>query len=163
MADHILTQQTVKELLDYNQITGECNWKEKPNTKSPICIGQKIRNQDKDGYYRVFIHGKSYKLHRIAWLYVYGSWPTGQIDHINGVKTDNRICNLRDVNQSLNMHNIHLPSAGKKSCLPRGVYLEHGRYRARIKINNRVKNLGSFDTIIKAESAYLSAKREAST
>jgi hypothetical protein len=57
------------------------------------------------GYIHIYVKGRSYKAHRLAWFYVYGEWPKNQIDHINGIKHDNRIDNLRDVPQSINQQN----------------------------------------------------------
>lgn len=60
---------------------------------------------DKDGYLILKIGGKQHKAHRMAWLYVNGTMPRFNIDHINGVRTDNRIANLRDVPQAVNVNN----------------------------------------------------------
>jgi len=54
----------------------------------------------KIGYIIIKINRKDYQAHRLAWLYEYGNFPKQTIDHINRIKTDNRICNLRDVSQS---------------------------------------------------------------
>lgn len=154
MTDTILTQERLKELLHYNPETGIFTWKSKTHSKSPVIIGSELKNTDKDGYLRVSLFCKYYKLHRLAWFYVFGHWPKNQIDHINCNKKDNRINNLRDVSQSQNMQNIHTSNCNKESGLPRGIYFELGKYRARIKSNNVIKNLGSFDSLSDAVNAY---------
>ena len=105
----------------------------------------------------MMLDGKTFKAHRLAWLYVYGYFPSGNIDHINGNKLDNRICNLRDVNCKTNCENSIVPKGSNKY---RGVTFDKrkGKFDARI-INNRVlKYLGSFDTAEQARDAYLDAK-----
>jgi hypothetical protein len=68
-------------------------------------LAGRVGNIKTNGYLEVGIGGKKYLLHRLAWLYTYGLWPLFHIDHINGIKTDNRIANLRDVTHTVNMQN----------------------------------------------------------
>ncbi|XXE86891.1 HNH endonuclease [Pseudomonas sp. D4-18] len=63
-----------------------------------------------NGHLSVMIDRRSYMIHRLVWLYVHGSFPAGDIDHINGNKIDNRICNLRVATKSQNMMNSKIPS-----------------------------------------------------
>jgi hypothetical protein len=69
---------------------------------SRIDRGNGSGSKDSYGYLIIKIKGRQYKAHRLAWLYVYGQMPKGVIDHINGDRSDNRICNLRDVTQDQN-------------------------------------------------------------
>ena len=61
---------------------------------------------DREGYVVIRYAGKGYKAHRLAWLHVYGRWPNGPLDHINRLKNDNRIENLRETDDALNQHNV---------------------------------------------------------
>ena len=88
----MITQEELKELLDYNPETGLFTWNVYNNIKNKTTAGT-----FNDGYIQIKIKQKIYQAHRLAWLYVYGEWPKGQIDHINGIRDDNRIENLRDV------------------------------------------------------------------
>ena len=67
--------------------------------------------------FRSKFQSKIYPTHRLAWLMAYGVWPSGDIDHINGDRQDNRLCNLRDVSHSRNLFNRQAPSVGNKARL----------------------------------------------
>ena len=96
-----MTQEELHQLLDYNPETGEFFWKSCPAKK--IKFGQKAGSICKiHGYVLIGIKKKQYRAHRLAWLYVHGKWPYPEIDHINRVKTDNRIANLREADRSMN-------------------------------------------------------------
>lgn len=95
-----MTQEELHQLLDYNPETGEFFWK--VNSRC-IKSGSKAGCVCKvHGYQHINIKNKRYKAHRLAWLYVHGKWPHPEIDHINRVKTDNRIANLREADRSMN-------------------------------------------------------------
>jgi hypothetical protein len=113
----------------------------------------------RSGYKIISIFGKTYRSHRIAWLLAYGEWPIF-IDHINGIKSDNRLCNLRSVDHKTNMENRRKPIAGSASGLL-GVSQSSSkkRWRASISVNGRVVYLGTFDAAIDAHNAYVEAKR----
>lgn len=112
----------------------------------------------KNGYRLISVFGQRFWEHRLAWLYCYGNWPKFKIDHINGDPSDNRICNLRDVSHKVNMQNRHGPTKANKSGFL-GVFERNGRWRARIKINNRDEYIGTFDDKESAHKAYLEYKR----
>lgn len=102
------------------------------------------------GYLECSIGRRRFLLHRLAWLFVYGRMPNGVIDHINGQKQDNRICNLRDVDQVVNGLNRHGPNKNNKTGVL-GVCKHSlcGKYMARA--NGRY--LGLFDTVEQAAKA----------
>lgn len=117
-----------------------------------------------DGYIDIKIDGRTYRAHRLAWLYTYGRWPTGQIDHRNGVRDDNRINNLRDVSRDVNAQNQRQAHRGKSTNLPIGVYPPDPRwgssgYTAQIGVGGKKIKLGTFTTVGEAYAAYVSAKR----
>ena len=113
-----------------------------------------------NGYQRVGIDGERHLAHRLAWLYVHGTWPEHHIDHVNGDRSDNRLANLRDVPQSINLQNRRKPQADNKSGYL-GVYWERGakRWRSRVQLNGKAHEVGLFDDPAVAHAAYLTKKR----
>ena len=98
-----LTQEIVQELFNYDAETGNLYWKKPTGARS--VPGSIVGTLSFHGYYVVGIFGKKYKVHRIIWLYVYGYMPENDLDHINRIKTDNRIINLREVSDQCNLRN----------------------------------------------------------
>lgn len=148
-----LTQKRLKEVLIYNQETGEF-WR---NYKCPKLAGSK----HSQGYLSIMIDGKNYLSHRLAWLYVNGEWPVGYIDHINGNKCDNKISNLRDTSAKINTENRRNPQSNNKTGWL-GVYFDESRSKfvAQICINGKSAFIGRYDDPIEAHEAYLAAKRK---
>lgn len=99
----MLTKERLQELLIYNTVTGIFTWK--VNRRGTAKAGTVAGRPNNKGYIDISIDGKRYKAHRLAWLYITGSWPENQIDHINRIRDDNRLANLRDVTQSENLRN----------------------------------------------------------
>jgi len=114
---------------------------------------------DPKGYIVIKIKGRVYFAHRLAWLYIYGEWPSEIIDHINRERDDNRICNLRDVSSSQNNLNRTLDPKGRGASGRKGVTVlkrKDGtiRYQAVICRGGDVVYLGLFDDIETAAAAY---------
>jgi hypothetical protein len=103
MTTQILTQSRLKELLDYNPDTGLFTNKVHRNPRAPI--GAIAGTPTSEGYLALQINKKKMYVHRAIWLYVHGVWPLEEIDHINHVRNDNRLCNLRLANRLENSHN----------------------------------------------------------
>jgi hypothetical protein len=95
----------------------------------------------------------------LVWLWVNGSWPIGEIDHIDGDKLNNRIANLRDVDRATNTQNSKKARRNNKSSGLLGSYKSGNRWQAQIRINGVCMTLGSFGTPEEAHAAYLGAKR----
>lgn len=153
-----VNQSRLRELYDYNPDTGH--------------LVSRLYNKPvgwlKNGYLNVDLYDqgktKHFKVHRLIWMYVYGCWPKGEIDHVNGNRSDNRLCNLRDVTRSQNSQNKKIYAT--KSGLPRSGYkgVNWDRFTmkwiAHIGINNRQIRLGSFDDPEKAHFAYIEAAQK---
>lgn len=98
-----ITATQARELLDYDPSTGVFAWSLSPANRSKA--GRRVGTIAKNGYVMIAILGKTRLAHRLAWLITFGRFPEYGIDHINQVKTDNRIVNLRDAPQSVNSKN----------------------------------------------------------
>ena len=144
--------------MTYDQDTGVLAWKVRPPRAQKDGTAGCLNGE---GYRRVVIEKRNYLAHRLAWLYVHGEWPKNHIDHINGIRSDNRLANLRDVPQAINLQNVRTAGGGKKSCNLLGAfkYLPTNRWQARIRLNGRVISLGYFDTAEQAHIAYVAGKR----
>lgn len=111
-----------------------------------------------DGYVIIWIDCQCYRAHRLAWLYMTGSWPPQFIDHANGIKGDNRFANLREANPMQNLRNSKLRRDNKVGL--KGVYSVRKKWRARIVINGAHRCLGYFPTAEEAHAAYCRAADE---
>ena len=152
-----LTQNRLKELLHYDAESGIFTRLTRAGREHIGSVAGRVPNID--GYKSIMLEGSRYQAHRLAWLYVTGAWPEGDIDHINGNKVDNMISNLRDVTRSVNMENQRRSrSDGSTGLL--GVTMDPGgKARAQIMVQGRRKYLGLFKTPELAHAAYLDAKR----
>ena len=112
------------------------------------------------GYLCGIILGEPYLTHRVVYAMAKGYWPNGEIDHINGVKTDNRPVNLRDVNRTANNRNA--ASRKDNTCGHVGVtfHKPNGKWQARISHRGRRSSLGLFDDINDAIAARKAAEIE---
>jgi hypothetical protein len=160
IASNIITQERLKELLHYNPDTGIfTHIPKKRNTRKTLIAGF----NSKEGYLCIGLNRKYYKLHRLAWLYVYGELPERHIDHINGIRHDNRICNLRQASSSDNAQNICKYSNNTSGYIGVSYHKNNQKYVAQISINGKNRYLGIYETAELAYEVYLKAKLELHT
>lgn len=154
----MLTCEVVKNLLTYDEATGDFYWKVKPS--GPVKAGSKAGVITPYGYVMIRIFGRKYCAHRLAWLYVNGEWPSKYIDHINGQRSDNRIANLRQATKGENSQNTYKPRRNNKSkFLGVSLHKSSNKWVAQISIDYKKINLGLFETPELAHEAYVYAKR----
>lgn len=166
--EQAISAARLRELMDFQPESGNFHWKERQRHEfdslrafrafNAKFAGKAAGSPDGKGYVQIRVDGKKYRAHRLAWLFVHGVWPSEQIDHINGDRSDNRIANLRDVPIDTNNQNERRARRNNAlGCL--GVYRRGGMFGASIMANGVVHRLGNFDCVEKAQSAYLDAKR----
>ena len=147
--------------LAYDPLTGIFTWKQVDKFTTGTTVGMVAGCCWDSGYILITVKRKRWLAHRLAWLFTYGEWPTKQLDHINGVRADNRIANLRDVSACENMRNQPCHRKGK----PVGISFakKTGRWHSSIGLGNgRRQFLGSFPTASEAALAYQIALKDLS-
>ena len=147
----MVTYEHLKELLHYDPEMGLFTWKV---SRGPIARpGVVAGSINKGGYHKINIGGRKYSTHRLAWLYVIGQWPDGEIDHVNCNPLDNRFANLREADRFGNTRNTKKRRDNTSGY--KGVGRKKGRWVARIWAGGKRKHIGYFDTAEAAYAAYV--------
>lgn len=151
----MITFEEASAILRYEPETGLLFWKVGGSGRRAGDIAGFRHNR---GYWSLESGGKGYLAHRIAWLLIHGVWPEKEIDHINGVRDDNRLINLREVTGAQNCQNKRKPRRDNTTGLL-GVRPMGRKWQARIMTNGKAAYLGTYETPQLAAEAYLQAKR----
>ena len=154
-----LTGSRLEQLLTYAPETGLFYWKWREGTGAQLA-GSIAGSIDKDGYRVIKLDQKIYRAHRLAWLWMTGSWPANEIDHADLNKDNNAFANLRDATKSQNMQNM--PCRPVSATGVKGVQFDErrGRYYAKITAAGKKTWLGYHRNIEDAARAYASAANE---
>ena len=151
----LLTQERLQELLNYNDSTGVFTWRiSRPGCRADGIAGSLNKVS---GYIETRLDGKSYQAHRLSWLYMHGKFPDNQIDHINGVRDDNRIINLRDITHVENGKNQVLRKTNTSGVTGLHWNEIRNKWQAYIKINGKSRHLGLFTSKKEAIAARQAA------
>lgn len=149
--------ESTRAVLEYQPETGLLLWKV-ASRNGLVKPGDEAGFASAYGYRQVRVFGATRLAHRVCWLLHYGEWPDGEIDHINRVRTDNRICNLRVVPKSINQQNKRSAQRNSASGILGVTQLPNGRWRANIRANGKDRHIGTFATSQEAGEAYMAAK-----
>lgn len=153
-----LTAERVRGLLHYEPPTGELTWRvSRGGTARAGRVAGRI--MPTTGYRQISIDDRRYLAHRLAWLYVYGVWPPDEIDHINGVKDDNRLSNLRLATHKQNKRNTKRQKNNTSGVTGVRYHKRRKKWVAEIRVNGKNIHLGYFDTLEEAMAARLAALR----
>ena len=153
----MLEYREALELFRYDYETGVLYWRWRVNSRVPKTL-EAGRQRKSSGYLDVNVHGRFYLVHRVVMLMCYGFYGEGlEVDHINHVRDDNRLCNLRFVTGSENSRNKSVSS--KNTSGVTGVYFAKAnrKYVAQIKVNREAIYLGIFETLEEAAAARAEA------
>lgn len=152
-----LTAERLRELLSYDPETGLFRWRvSRGRAKAGMSTGY-VNNE---GYSLIGIDQRLHKAHRLAWLYVHGVWPTDQLDHINNIRHDNRIANLREATNAENGQNRVKRVDNTTSKTGVCWYIKYNCWQARITVMGKRIHLGYFAKWEDAVDARTKAKSE---
>jgi hypothetical protein len=154
----MITQNELKEALYYDAETGVFTWKTITTIACRYKIGDIAGSLNNKGYIVIGINNKVMKGHRLAHLYEYGIMPK-EVDHINGIKHDNRISNLRDVSSAGNSQNRRKAKVNNSTGYL-GVGKHGNQFIATITVNYKRYNLGCYDSPELAHDVYIDMKRK---
>jgi hypothetical protein len=156
----MLTQSRLKELLHYDPDSGVFTWMAKPGKRGRPNIGDIAGSIMNRGYRHIKIDGKLHLGHRLAFLYMTGEFPAADTDHINGIRDDNRWLNLRQCTNAENQQNKAPHKNSSSKYVGVSWHKRCQKWRARIRINGKLKYLGLFQAESEAYAAYCKAKSE---
>lgn len=152
-----LACERLKFYLHYNLETGVfTNLRDRSRMAK---AGQIAGTAHKDGYVTIKINCVSHLAHRLVWLYIYGKFPLRLLDHINGIRNDNRLANLREATDEQNLQNQKVGRGKYSKYLGVSFNLRQKKWVAYISIGQKIKHLGYFLTEDDAYAAYLAEKR----
>jgi len=158
---HKLSAQRVREVLAYDPETGDLIWRKR---LGPMCnLDGPAGCVKKDGYRKITIDGVICNASQVAWLHYHGRPAPGLLDHKNGIRSDNRIANLRPATHSENSRNVGVRSnnsTGLKGASKFYNPYNRAKFRSSITVNKKRIFLGLFMTAEEAHEAYCRAARE---
>lgn len=153
----MITAERLRELLHYDPETGEFLWKIRRRGVRASSVAGYARP---DGYRRIVVDGGRYMAHRLAWLYMKGTWPAEEVDHDNLIRNDNRWDNLREATTAQNKGNCTKRQTNTSGFKGVSWHAIGRKWRASIQVNNRHIYLGLFDDINDAAAAYADASEK---
>ena len=151
----MINAEDVEQHLSYDPLTGEFTWKK---SRYGVSAGQAAGCVTANGYICIGLNNEIVLAHRLAWFCSYGNWPEGQIDHINGRRSDNRLANLRDVTNQENQRNRKVRHDSLTGVTGVGWCRQTGKWRAKIGVDYKIIHLGRFDNQFEAICARKSAE-----
>lgn len=139
----MLTQELLKQWLEYNPETGDFIWLKRPSFRA--VIGEIAGRTDNLGYKSLGLLGRQYRQHRLAFLYMTGKWPEDQVDHINGIRSDNRWENLREATNQQNGWNKQYTKRSKTGV--KGVFPSGDKFQVQIRYKGKARYCGTYETL----------------
>lgn len=153
-----VTTMEIHMALDLAPFSSKVTYDSSTGQIRSVATGTLYQNKDRDGYIRIRLDRKCLGAHRLAWFCHHGENPNGEIDHINGDRSDNRICNLRVASRSENMQNARTPRTNSSGYHGVSWCTSGKKWTAQIWKDGKRYRLGSFVSPEVAHQAYLAAK-----
>lgn len=158
-----------RECFDVDFETGTLTWRVRPvthfktiaamNRKNTQYAGKRPTYCGPDGYLTPRVNGTLYRAHRIIWLLAYGEWPQYEVDHLNGIRDDNRLVNLREATHTENACNAKRRSDNTSGVTGVTFFKRYQRWMASITVDQNIIHLGYFDVLEDAAKARRIAER----
>lgn len=156
--DGRLTRDRLLEVLNYDPMSGVFRWKVRNSNR--VKIGD-VAGVIAEGYVKINIDGVRYPAHRLAWLYVFGAWPDGRLDHRDLDRSNNRIDNLRIATQSQNSANRAMQANNKSGFKGVSWSTKRQKWAVYLKKEGKGRFLGYFDDPEDGHLVWLKAAEEA--
>jgi hypothetical protein len=149
-----VTQELLKQQLHYDPATGHFTY---IHSMHKLAAGTIAGSLSSHGYVKIIVSKRTYSAQRLAWLYMNGEWPKGEIDHKDNNRTNNSWDNLREATKSQNQSNAAVRKDNKSGF--KGVTWDRrsNKWRAAIRFNKKRFSLGGYDTAEEAYAAYCAA------
>lgn len=165
-----LAPERLNEVLRYDPESGKLFWRDRGreffetqrafSTWNARYAGLEAFTSVKEGYRIGTVFGVKMRAHRVIWAMLHGEWPEADIDHANGDRSDNRLCNLRNATRSENNMNTGIRSDNSSGYKGVSFYRPTGKWMACIRVSGKSKYLGYFGSPEAAHSAYMVAARQ---
>lgn len=158
MRNTTLTRESLLKQVAYDPVTSTFTW----TARKPGVVKGKFGWLGNEGYPMVKINGETHSVHCLVWLVETGEYPDLEVDHINGIRHDNRFSNLRLLTKSDNIRNQRKAQKRNKSTGVLGVSynIKRNKFSAQITVDSRKIWLGRYDTLAEAQKVYVEAKRK---
>ena len=145
------------EYLRYEPETGNFYWLVR---RGPRAAGAIAGGLSALGYWTIYAGGKLCYAHRLAWYAMHGHFPALEIDHINGIRSDNRIINLRTATRAQNAANVPRHRDGA-SGIKGAYYSKRDKYwYSAVRSRDVHKRLGPFNSADEAHAAYVATAKQ---
>lgn len=142
----------IREVLEYNPLTGFFFWK--VPTTNAVEVGSVAGGLTEDGYVVIRVFKRLYRAHRLAFAFIHGRWPSGDVDHRDLIRTNNAASNLRECSKSENQCNRTRQSNGASGFKGVTYDKQTGKFKAQIGLGGKNYHLGRFKTKVEAASVY---------
>jgi hypothetical protein len=146
----MLTQERLKQLLDYSPDTGLFYWRV---DRGGIKAGSIAGARRESGYITISVDSRLYRAHQLAWLWMTGRWPAQFVDHKDMQKDNNRWANLREATKSQNQMNTRLQSNNTTGHKGVTWFKQYGKYQVMVWKNRKAHFIGYFETLEEAATA----------
>lgn len=152
---HEINQDYLKSILRYDPEIGRFFW---IGARQKVTVGNMAGYLRENKYRSIVINGISFLEHRLVWLYSHGIMPKDQIDHINHIRDDNRLENLRIVSHQENQRNRSKSKNNVSGITGISWHKSTGKWQAKIKVDGKMEWIGIFEDYFESICARKSAE-----